>query len=339
MIARAVVLAMAVAAVSCSSAVTKAERLMQAGDGYLAEGRYHAAAIAYRNALKQTPDSSAVYLRLGRAYLAAGEYGAAYRAFTTAVDLDPADVEPRLEAGRLLLRAGMYDVAQVRAEQVLERDERNVEAQILSGRALAALRRVDEALSQLHLASGDSRAWVAIGEVKHRAGDALGAEAAFREALGRDARSLEARTAYASFLLDAGRVEEAERQLAEAHRAAPDDELANRALASLYLATERPGLAEPFLQKAAGRPAQKLRSTLALADYYASLERFDEARAALTRISRAESTDATAAQIRLAAIAFVSGSREEAHRLLNRVLKRRPTPDALALEARFQELE
>lgn len=342
MSALALVLALAIVSAACSSAHTKAERPMAAGDRYVDDGRYHAAVIEYRNAIKRVPESSVAYRKLGLAQLAAGEAGAAYRAFTKAVDLDPSDVEPRLDAGRLLLRAGMYELAHVRAEQVLERDPQNLEAQILSGRALARLRRVDEALAQLTLAastSRDGRVLVAIGEVKRQAGDATGAETAFREAIGRMPQSVEARAMFAAFLLNAGRVEEAEAQLLEAHRTRPDDELANRALAALYLATDRQDTAEPYLQQAADRPAQKYHSSLALSDFYASLNRFEDAKAALARISRAESRDAAAAQVRLAALEYASGSREEAHRLLKRLLKRRPTPEALALEARFHEAE
>ena len=67
----------------------------------------------------------------------------------------------------------------------------------------------------------------------------------------------------------------------ETDEAAPDDELANRAVAALYLATGRPEAAEPYLQRAADRPVQTLKSSLALADYYGSLGRYDDAKTAL----------------------------------------------------------
>ena len=339
---RIVIAVLAVFSAACGDAQMKAERFMTAGDAYFEEGRNYAAAIEYRNAIKQRPDSSAAHRKLGLAHLAAGDAGAAYRAFTRAVDLDPADVEPRLEAGRLLLRAGMYDLAHVRAEQVLERDPENLDAQIVAGRSLAQLRRTDEALAQLTLAAAtrkDARAYVAIGEIKQRGGDMAGAEKAFRDAIALNPSFVEARTMFAALLLNLGRVDEAEAQLAEAQRAAPDDELANRALAALYLATDRPDLAESSLIRAADRPVQKHRSSLALADYYGSLGRFDESKAALDRVARTESADAAAAQVRLAALEYASGAREEGRRLLARVLKRQPTTEALALEARFNEAE
>jgi tetratricopeptide (TPR) repeat protein len=330
------------ACAACSTPQTKAERHMKAGDAYMAEGRNYAASIEYLNAIKQTPESSAPFLKLGRAHLAAGDPSAAYRSFTKAVDLDPADVAPRLEAARLLLRAGMDDLAQVRAEQVLERDPANLDAQIIAAQALARVRRTDEAIARLTLAADskkDPRVLVAIGEIKDGANDAPGAERAFADANASAPGLVEARIAYARFLFDAGRLDEAEAQFKQAHDTAPDDELTNRSLAALYLSTDRPDRAEAYLRRAADRPAQKLRSSLALADYYGSLGRYDDAKAALSRIARAESADADAAQVRLAALEYASGSREEGRRLLNRVIKRRPTPEALALEARFDEAE
>jgi tetratricopeptide (TPR) repeat protein len=339
---RIVIAVLAAFSAACGDAASKAERFLTAGDEYYGEGRYYAAAIEYRNAIKQVPESSTAHRKLGLAHLAAGDAGAAYRAFTRAVDLDPADVEPRLEAGRLLLRAGMYDLAHVRAEQVLERDPENLDAQIVAGRSLAELRRTDEALAQLSLAAvttKDARAYVAIGEIKQRAGDVAGAENAYREAIALSPDLVEPRTMFAALLLDLGRPGEAEAQLVEAQRAAPDDELANRALAALYLATDRPDMAETALIRAAQQPVQKHHSSLALADFYGSLGRFDDAKAALNQIARTESNDANAAQVRLAALEYASGARDEGRRLLARVLKRQPTPEALELEARFDEAE
>ena len=107
----------------------------------------------------------------------------------------------------MLLRAGMYDLAHVRAEQVLERDPDNLDAQIVAGRSLAQLRRTDEALAQLALAAAttkDARAYVAIGEIKQRAGDMAGAERAFREAIALNPSLVEARSMFAALLLDLG---------------------------------------------------------------------------------------------------------------------------------------
>jgi tetratricopeptide (TPR) repeat protein len=338
----ALIVCLGTACAACGTPESKAARHIKAGDAFIVQGRNYAAAIEYLNAIKQTPESSVAFRKLGQAHLAAGDAGAAYRSFTKAVDLDPGDVEPRLEAARLLLQAGMHDLAHVRAEQVLERDPENLDAELIAARALAGLRRTDEAVARLSLVSDmkkEARAMVAIAEIKDRADDAAGADRAFKEAIALDPGLAEARTAYAAFLLETDRIDEAEVQLKAAQHSAPDDEVTNRALAALYLATDRPEEAEDYLRRAADRPAQKLKSSIALADFYGSLGRYDDAKTALSRVARAESTDAAAAQVRLAALEYVAGSPEEGRRLLARVLKRHPTSEALALEERFDEAE
>ena len=89
-----------------------------------------------------------------------------------------------------------------------------------------------------------------------------------------------------------------------------------------YLATDRSEAAEPYLQRAADRPVQTLKSSLTLADYDGSLGRYDDAKAALSRIARAESADGAAAQVRLAALEYAAGSRDEGRQLPARVIKR-----------------
>ena len=180
------IVTLAAAVAGCSTAQTKAERHMKAGDQFVVQGRNYAALIEYLNAIKQTPASSVAYRKLGQAHLAAGDAGAAYRSFTRAVDLDPADNEPRLEAARLLLRANMNDLAQVRADQVLEREPDNLDAQIIAARALARLRRTDEAIARLSLVTDTKRqapAFLAVAEIKDHAGDVAGAERAFAQAI------------------------------------------------------------------------------------------------------------------------------------------------------------
>ena len=89
-------------------------------------------------------------------------------------------------------------------------------------------------------------------------------------------------------------------------RASPASEMANRAAASFYLTMRKDAAAEPFLKTAAAQPHQKLKSTLALADYYAAARRYQDARAVLAPLT--SGPEAGAAKLRLAAIELESGS-------------------------------
>jgi Tfp pilus assembly protein PilF len=94
-------------------------------------------------------------------------------------------------------------------------------------------------------------------------------------------QSATARVALAEMLLGENDAA-AEEQLRAAVAAIPDDELANRALAVFYVNAGRTGEAEEYLKRAAAAPQQKLRSVLALADFYAAEHRYDSARAVLS---------------------------------------------------------
>jgi tetratricopeptide (TPR) repeat protein len=321
---------------ACGRGGDTAQRFVERGDQYAAEGRHDAAVIEYRNALKKEPTLAAAYTKLGDAYVEQGKPEEAYRAYCNATDLDASDGHARVEAGRLLFSAGRFEEALVRAVQTLERDEQNVDAQILSGRALTKLRRYDEAVTQLDAAVAvDHRpsAYAALGDAKQAAGDAAGAEAAFRAGVERAPQSVEARVALAHYLAATSRPAEAEQQLLQAVAANPTSELANRAAANFYVSNRRDEAAESFFKTAAAQPNQKMKSTLALADYYSTARRYDDARAVLERVTSGPMV--AAAKVRRTAIELEVGSTANARRIIDGVLKNRPTADALAVNAQL----
>ena len=127
----------------------------------------------------------------------------------------------RSRSGKLLLDAGRYEEAKMRADAVLEADSKNIDAQLLAASTLA--------------------------EMKALGGDRSDAESAFRKAVRMAGRSASAHVAFARFLLTANRPGEAGDELKQALAAAPDDELANRAMAAFCQAQGRFADAEPYL--------------------------------------------------------------------------------------------
>src|SRR5690349_3558388 len=74
---------LAVAAAACGrNPDAAAQRYTAHGDEYMAVGRYDAAAIDYRNAIKATPNRVDPYLKLGEAQQLAGKAAEAYATFT-----------------------------------------------------------------------------------------------------------------------------------------------------------------------------------------------------------------------------------------------------------------
>src|SRR4051812_13887725 len=247
----AIVGALLLAAAACGQPPEQAARkFVASGDRYAAQGRYDAAAIEYRNAIKQQPRSAEPRRKLADIQMALGKTQQAYYSYSDATAVDPNDVQGYVGAGKVLLATGEPQAALYRAEQALEHDRQNLPARVLYARALAKLRRGDEGRKILE---------TVIEEMP---------------------RFAPAHIALADLLIgqdDAA----AESQLRTAVEGNPDDELANRALAAFYVRSGRGAEAEEYLKRAASAPQQQLRSVLALADYYAANHRYDAARTVL----------------------------------------------------------
>src|SRR5439155_17944581 len=142
------------------------------------------------------------------------------------------------------------------------------------------------------------------------------------------------RVALASLYLDTGRPDEGERQLRIAIDNAPDDPDANRAYASLLVATDRCDDAEPYWLKVS-RGSTDSSGTLSLADYYVYSSRPDDALRVLTPLTT-ERDEGGAARMRVASIHYASGARADGERLTDQVLAHEPDSTmALLLKARL----
>jgi len=228
-----------------------AGRYMAHGDEYMAVGRYDAAAIDYRSAIKSMPNRLEAYLKLAEAQQLAGKGIEAYETFTRASDLAPRDARPPVGAGRVLLAGGRPGEAETRARAALERDPSNVDARVLLGTSLVRQSRWSPA------------------------------ESVLSDVVASVPQSVPARVALADLLIATERDAAAGAELQAALAANPDDELANRALAAWYLSAGRTADAEPLLVAAAAHTTQRYQSSLALADYYTAAGRIDDARRAL----------------------------------------------------------
>jgi len=114
----------------------------------------------------------------------------------------------------------------------------------------------------------------------------------------------------------------------------PADESANRSLAGFYITTGRAAVAQPYLEAAASAPNHKWQSTIALADYYLASGRPDDARRVLGAVD-GDQLARTAADVRLATIDYDSGATEKAHATIDKIVSKRPTAEAWAVNARF----
>ena len=316
----------AAAAAGCSEdPQATARKYIASGDAYADGGKHDEAIIEYRNALKATPNDAALRYRLGRAYENAGDPVKAYAEFARAADLDPSNVDAQMRAGTLLLVAREFEAARTRAELALKADPDHAPAHILLGNAMAGLNETASALRQIEQAisldPSYAPAWTALGAVNFMGGRRKAAADAFDRAVQLAPRSVDARLALANYRWASGDTAAAEGTLKTALALEPHNESAHRALALLYVTTRRAPAAEPHFQALARNAAGKL----ALADYYMGLGRNADALAILGELEKTgDNNDARGARLRIAAIHYGSGKKDEAHRLVDALIEERP---------------
>jgi tetratricopeptide (TPR) repeat protein len=162
---------------------------------------------------------------------------------------------------------------------------------------------------------------MAIGSVQLAKGRQAEAEAAFRQAVVVNPKSIPAHLAQANFYWITGNRAEAERSVRTAISVDPASAPANRALSVILVATGRIEDAEGPLRTvaAAGAPGDRL----SLADYLVARKKFADARTLLTALKQ-EKAAAAAAGARLAGIEYEEGHRDRAYQLVDEVIASEP---------------
>ncbi len=163
------------------------------------------------------------------------------------------------------------------------------------------------------------------------------AEAAFRKAVETNPNLPDVHIALANYLWAAGRAEEAEQSLKKALELDPKNLLAHRALAMFYMSRGRALEAEPHMKALAEHDTSaSARWKLALADYYVSINRPDEAAGLLEEIAKnKDAYSAARARTRRAGVR-ATRTTAEANKEIDDVLKRDPkNVPALLVKSRF----
>ena len=315
----------AVGMTACGDPADKARNYAASGDAYVGKKEFKEAEIEYRRALAETPNAAEVRYKLGRVYQDNGDLAKAYTEYARAGDLDPSNIDAHMRAGTILLLAREFESAARRAELALKADPRHVPAHILLGNARAgmndtaqAMRTIQEAIN---LDPSYAPAWTALGAVTFISGRKADAAAGFKKAVELAPTSIEARLALANYQWAIAAFPDAEKTLKSALQIDAQNAAAHRALALLYITTDRRGEAEPHFRALAVDGAGRL----ALADYYMGVGRNADARRLLEEIERsAEKSDAREARLRIASIEYGSGRKAEAHRIIDELIADRP---------------
>jgi putative PEP-CTERM system TPR-repeat lipoprotein len=327
-------------AVACSNPERAKADYLKSGDAYFEQKKYAEAEVQYRNALQQDPKSGDAHFKLAQTYEQLGDLRNAAREYIRAADALPGNVDAQVRAAVYLLVAEQFEDARARAQKALALDAKNLDAQIILGNSLAGLKDLDGALTVLEntakLAPSSTGAFVSIGALQLARGNHPEAEAAFRKAVETNPKMAAAHMALANFLWASNRPDEAEASLKQAHQLEPKSVLADRALAGFYIARGRAREAEPYVKALADQdrsPFAPLK--LALADYYVSIDRVDDALKVLEPIA-ATKEGFSAARTRVAMIEYDRRRPAEAQKAIDEVLARDPkNVFALLVNAQF----
>ena len=296
--------------------VARARAFVESGDRYAANNQLREAALEYRNALEQQPNAADVQYKLGVTFERLGEVDDAQRAFARVVELGDGYPDADLRVALRLVQLSRFDEARRLAQRVLAREPRNVRALVVLARALeglgdtaAAAKHLNEALK---IDPRSPEAHVARGLLEFRSGNQQRAQDTLRTAVGYGPKSIEAWQALGTVLWKAGDVPAAEEAFQEALAISRDKASAHRLLASFFIETGRPAMAEVHLRAVADEsPADKL----ALADNALALGKADEAAPILSELLQVKAF-AGEARVRRAVIARARGRTADAEKEL-----------------------
>ena len=319
-----------VVALCCATACSRdpqarARKYVASGDAYAAKQQPNQALIEYKRAVQAKPDWPDAHHKLAKAYDAQGDLANAYREYARAADLEPSNIDAQMHAGTLLLTAGEFDAARTRAELALKAAPDNAQANILLGNALAGLNDTSRAIKQIEQAisldPSYAPAWTALGAVQFLGGSREGAGDAFRKAVELAPQSVDARLALANYQWAKSDTAAAEKTLQTALSIDARNGAIHRALALLYLSTQRAAQAEPHFKALSNEPGGQL----ALADYYTGMGDRQRAMSVLQAVEAGtDKSDARAAKLRVAALEYSAGRKAEALKIVDEVIHEKP---------------
>ena len=234
-----------VAVAGCAqSPEAKKARHLTRGDSYFEQHQHAEAIIEYANVLRIDRGNAHAITRIALAYYELGQLGQAFPYLLKARDLDPKNLGVRLKLGTIYLLARRTQDARNETTAILETDPRNFDGLLLSAATVTTPAEVDVEIRRLE----DARAAFADRAKLHMSLGVLylqkrspdGAERAFREAVAREPKSVEAHIVLADFYASQRDTAQAEREYKAAAALGPVGSMARLKLANFYFAMQKP---------------------------------------------------------------------------------------------------
>lgn len=324
---------------ACSHDTEAAKRAaFNRAEAYVAQQKYKEAVIEYRNALVEDPRFGEARLKLGITYEALGDYRNAVAEYIRAADLMPKNIDAQVRAGKVLLLLRQYPEAKARAQAVLEIDPKNIDGLMLLGNSLAGVKDFAGAIEQIEEAIETepqrSLLYQNLGAIQSATGDKAAAEAALKRAV-EIAPTAESHSSLANYYWAAGRLDEAKTHLNAAEALDAKDPRVVVALGLLALNAGNVAEAEQYFVRYSQLSTDG-GTQLTLADFYLRYGKTSDARAILEKVAASNDRWAIPAQLRVAALDFEAGRKDEARQAIERILAAEPANElALLSKARL----
>lgn len=260
------------------------QRYLASGKRFSAEGKYKEATLQFLNALKVDEEFADAHYELAYAYEHLGQFVAATEELERTIDAEPGDYAARLDLGNLLLANGRIAAAQEQASTVLAAQSDNPGAHALLSAIASAQGQRETALAEIKRAIELDPSRAAFHEnlgilLANDPATVSAAEGEFKKAVQLDPSSLNAKLLLASYYTRANRMAEAERAAWDAIATDPKSVSARADVAEVILKEGDWARAEQVLRQASIDLADNAQGAALLADYYASTQQFDKARA------------------------------------------------------------
>jgi len=279
---------------SRSPEAKKAQHL-ERGEKFFVRKEYKEAVIEYRNVLAIEPSNELAIRRIGLAHYQAGELQEAFPYLRKAAELNPKNEDVNLKLATVYLVGRRPDDARTIVASVLQQDGGNFDALMILVDSATKPEDVDAALLKLEAARPQfqdrPQFHIALGMLFLKKRDAAKAEQAFKEAVARDPKSVQAHSALAQYYVLVGNLPRAEEELKTASELSPNGSPARMQLAEFYVRTGKRDAAKAQLADITAKDKDYLPAWRRLAEIAFAEGRYDESLANLAPVFKKSPSD------------------------------------------------
>jgi len=266
------------AMVACQSDEEKFADHLARGDAYYEDEQYGEAIIEYKNVLQIDPNAGEVHFKLAKAYMKRGKVREGFWEMRETVRLDDSNVEAKIQLAQMLFLGKELEEALAQVEEAIAADPNRTESYVVKANILTGMNRSQEALlayaKAVEIAPDEEGAILLYANALAKNGDTENAEKWFLRLI-EVAPNFRSYITYAEFLArgrDESREAEVEQLMKKGLEVATPEELprAYGALAGYYYSRERIDEAIATLETGIEKADEKLDLIYTLARFHAA---------------------------------------------------------------------